>query len=118
VSSASDHKLNRAGGRVLVIGSANIDVILRVKSLPGPGETVLAENALLSAGDKGAEPGGRRRAGWRPGSDGGPGRRRRERGHDQVRAHPPGECRSMSSQSPQGTARDWPSCSSPTMART
>ncbi|MFL6101674.1 MAG: PfkB family carbohydrate kinase [Actinomycetales bacterium] len=41
-------------GRVLVVGSANIDVVLRVGHLPGPGETVLADSAVSGYGGKGA----------------------------------------------------------------
>lgn len=39
--------------RVLVIGNATIDLILPVASLPAPGETVLAGQALRCAGGKG-----------------------------------------------------------------
>ena len=41
-------------GRVIVLGSANFDVILRVGALPAPGETVLGEDAVLRPGGKGA----------------------------------------------------------------
>ncbi len=42
-------------GRVLVVGSANIDVVLRVDRLPGPGETVVAESSTVRGfGGKGA----------------------------------------------------------------
>jgi ribokinase len=41
-------------GRVVVLGSANMDLILRVTSLPRAGETVLGEDAVLRPGGKGA----------------------------------------------------------------
>jgi ribokinase len=41
-------------GRVLVVGSANIDVVLRVGRLPGRGETVLADGVVTGYGGKGA----------------------------------------------------------------
>jgi ribokinase len=41
-------------GRVLVVGSANLDVVLRSARLPGPGETVLADDVRLGFGGKGA----------------------------------------------------------------
>lgn len=39
--------------RVLVIGNATVDVILSVRHLPAPGETVLAETEFRCAGGKG-----------------------------------------------------------------
>ena len=39
---------------VHVVGSINIDIIARVETLPGPGETVLALGAERLAGGKGA----------------------------------------------------------------
>jgi|SRR5579875_486454 len=42
------------GGDVVVVGSANIDLTLRVASLPAAGETVLGDDAGFSAGGKGA----------------------------------------------------------------
>lgn len=41
-------------GRIIVIGSANMDVIARVPHLPGEGETVLGESLLHAPGGKGA----------------------------------------------------------------
>jgi ribokinase len=41
-------------GRVLVVGSANVDVVLRSPVLPGPGETVLAADVRSGFGGKGA----------------------------------------------------------------
>jgi ribokinase len=41
-------------GRVLVVGSANLDVVLRSPVLPGPGETVLAADVSTGFGGKGA----------------------------------------------------------------
>ena len=41
-------------GRVLVVGSANLDVVLRSPRLPGPGETVLAHDVRRGFGGKGA----------------------------------------------------------------
>lgn len=43
-----------ATGRVMVVGSANVDVVLRVARLPAPGETVLAGETLQRYGGKGA----------------------------------------------------------------
>lgn len=39
---------------VVVVGSANVDVVLRVGALPAAGETVLARDRTLGAGGKGA----------------------------------------------------------------
>lgn len=44
----------RPAGRVIVIGSVNIDRILRCPVLPAPGETVLAADATQGFGGKGA----------------------------------------------------------------
>lgn len=41
-------------GRVLVVGSINVDVSVRVERLPGPGETLLARGVRRSGGGKGA----------------------------------------------------------------
>ncbi len=41
-------------GRVIVLGSSNLDIVLRTPRLPGPGETVLGQNLLLTPGGKGA----------------------------------------------------------------
>jgi ribokinase len=43
-----------APSRVVVLGSANMDLILRVSSLPRAGQTVLGEDAALRPGGKGA----------------------------------------------------------------
>jgi ribokinase len=40
--------------RVIVVGSANVDVISRVERLPRPGETVAAHDAAVRPGGKGA----------------------------------------------------------------
>ena len=39
---------------VVVIGSANADVVVQVERRPGPGETVLGSDTVLAAGGKGA----------------------------------------------------------------
>ncbi|MEV6603323.1 ribokinase [Kutzneria sp. NPDC051319] len=39
---------------VVVVGSANADVVVRVQRRPGPGETVLGSDTVLAAGGKGA----------------------------------------------------------------
>jgi ribokinase len=39
---------------VVVVGSANADVVVRVERRPGPGETVLGSDTVLAAGGKGA----------------------------------------------------------------
>jgi ribokinase len=44
----------RAAGRVVVLGSANVDTTFRVQSLPAPGETVLATAEESGLGGKGA----------------------------------------------------------------
>ncbi|MET7395673.1 ribokinase [Dactylosporangium sp. NPDC005572] len=43
-----------AQGQVAVVGSVNLDTILRVAELPRPGETVLASAATVCCGGKGA----------------------------------------------------------------
>lgn len=43
----------RSGGRVVVIGSANLDVVVRVQRLPAAGETVLGHQLEEVAGGKG-----------------------------------------------------------------
>lgn len=44
----------RAGGRVVVLGSLNVDVVTRVERHPSPGETVLGDGLSRLAGGKGA----------------------------------------------------------------
>jgi ribokinase len=41
-------------GRVLVIGSANVDVAVATATLPRPGETVFGDSSVISVGGKGA----------------------------------------------------------------
>jgi ribokinase len=41
-------------GRVAVVGSANVDHVIRVPHLPGPGETVLGSSYAMHMGGKGA----------------------------------------------------------------
>jgi ribokinase len=41
-------------GRILVVGSSNVDLILRVPRFPNPGETLTAENLVTAFGGKGA----------------------------------------------------------------
>ncbi len=41
-------------GRVLVVGSSNIDIVVRVDKLPSPGQTVLGDERLEYWGGKGA----------------------------------------------------------------
>lgn len=43
-----------AAGRVAVVGSVNLDVVIRVHRHPGPGETVIATGSSRSPGGKGA----------------------------------------------------------------
>jgi len=43
-----------SSGRVVVVGSANTDLVLRVGELPGPGETLLATETSRLPGGKGA----------------------------------------------------------------
>ena len=42
------------GGRILVMGSSNVDLILRVPRFPNPGETITGENLVTAFGGKGA----------------------------------------------------------------
>lgn len=42
------------GHKILVVGSANTDMVIRVEEFPAPGETLLGQNFLLNAGGKGA----------------------------------------------------------------
>ena len=46
--------MSRAAGRVVVLGSLNVDVVTRVERHPSPGETVLGEGLSRLAGGKGA----------------------------------------------------------------
>jgi len=39
---------------ILVLGSSNIDLILRIPRFPDPGETILGENVVTVFGGKGA----------------------------------------------------------------
>jgi len=41
-------------GRILVMGSSNVDLILRVPRFPNPGETMTGENLVTAFGGKGA----------------------------------------------------------------
>jgi ribokinase len=41
-------------GRIVVVGSANTDMIIRLKRIPRPGETILGGEFLMAAGGKGA----------------------------------------------------------------
>lgn len=40
--------------KILVVGSANTDMVIRVEEFPAPGETLLGHDFLLNAGGKGA----------------------------------------------------------------
>lgn len=42
------------GGRVVVVGSSNTDMVLEVPQLPVPGQTVLGKDLVVAAGGKGA----------------------------------------------------------------
>jgi len=42
------------GRRILVMGSSNVDLILRVPRFPNPGETITGENLVTAFGGKGA----------------------------------------------------------------
>lgn len=39
--------------RVLVVGSSNTDMVIRVPHIPGPGETILGGEFSMAAGAKG-----------------------------------------------------------------
>ena len=47
-------KLTHGINRIVVIGSSNTDMVIRTKSLPRPGETVLGGTFFMNAGGKGA----------------------------------------------------------------
>ena len=42
-------------GKILVIGSLNIDMVMRVDHMPAVGETILCDGMKLVAGGKGAQ---------------------------------------------------------------
>lgn len=46
--------MGERGGAVVVVGSANVDVVARVPRIPGPGETLLATSVERGPGGKGA----------------------------------------------------------------
>lgn len=52
-----------AGGRVVVVGSINLDVRVQLDTSPGPGDTVLARRTRISGGGKGANQAAARRLG-------------------------------------------------------
>src|SRR6185437_5336035 len=43
-----------ASGRIVVVGSINMDMVLRTPRIPAPGETLIGENFATIAGGKGA----------------------------------------------------------------
>ena len=43
-----------ATSQILVIGSINIDLVVKAGRLPGPGETVLGDTFYINPGGKGA----------------------------------------------------------------
>ncbi len=43
----------RAGGRVIVVGSVNVDLVVTVDRLPAPGETVIGGRFARHHGGKG-----------------------------------------------------------------
>jgi ribokinase len=49
-----DEEPDGAGARVIVVGSVNIDLIVSVEALPGPGETVIGGTFGRAPGGKGA----------------------------------------------------------------
>ncbi len=40
--------------KIVVVGSSNTDMVIKLKWLPGPGETILGEDFIMAAGGKGA----------------------------------------------------------------
>ena len=44
----------QAKNHIAVVGSLNMDVIVRVERLPAPGETILGEDVVFAPGGKGA----------------------------------------------------------------
>jgi ribokinase len=51
---ASDHQPGMVPGMITVLGSINIDLVTRVRALPRPGETILADDYATLMGGKGA----------------------------------------------------------------
>lgn len=50
----ADGRRSKARAKVAVVGSSNTDMVVKVRSLPAPGETVLGGRFLQAAGGKGA----------------------------------------------------------------
>ena len=44
----------RRSPRIVVVGSSNTDLVIKTRSIPRPGETVLGGSFLMAAGGKGA----------------------------------------------------------------
>jgi len=40
--------------KIVVVGSSNTDMVIKLERLPGPGETILGEDFIMAAGGKGA----------------------------------------------------------------
>ena len=45
---------NDKNGRIVVVGSSNTDMVIRVDHLPRPGETIIGHDFITNQGDKGA----------------------------------------------------------------
>lgn len=46
-------------GKIVVIGSANTDLVVKTDRMPSPGETILGGSFMMSGGGKGANQGRR-----------------------------------------------------------
>ncbi|MCC2318837.1 ribokinase [Cellulomonas chengniuliangii] len=54
MSTRADRASQPASGRVVVVGSLNMDLIVTVEAIPAPGQTVLASQTRRACGGKGA----------------------------------------------------------------
>ena len=50
--------------KIIVIGSSNIDMVVRTSHLPAPGETILGGEFFMNQGGKGANQAVAVKAGW------------------------------------------------------
>jgi len=53
-----------SGPKIVVVGSSNIDMVVKALKIPQGGETVLGESFVMVPGGKGAKPGRLRRQAW------------------------------------------------------
>lgn len=55
MKTGSQHSARRIKPRILVVGSSNTDLIIKVARIPKPGETILGGEFARAAGGKGAK---------------------------------------------------------------